>query len=646
MNTNSEKNEQPKDQFCAYVKPGEKVAEFTLRAVVIGTVLAIVFGLANAYLGLKVGMTVSASIPAAVISMALLRGVLKKGTVLENNIVQTIGSSGESLAAGIAFTIPAFFMWNFFPSAWSIILISILGGFLGILFMIPLRRYLIVQEHKVLPYPEGTACAEILVAGDVGGAKAHTVFLGVGISAFYKLLMAGAKFWKETSAWLVTGIRGMEISADLTPALLGVGFIIGPKIASYMLAGAVLGYLVLSPLIAFIGQNLAVPIPPAPDPISMLAPADIRSYYIRYIGAGAVAMGGMISLIRACPVIFRCFKAGFKGMSQGLNFLPDAATPRTDKDLPMPIVIVGAIVIALAMLLIPQTKINIFGILIIVVFSFFFVTVASRIVGIVGSSSNPVSGMTIATLLVTCLIFLAFGWRGMPGMIGVMSVGSVVCIAICMASDASQDLKTGFLVGATPFYQQVAEFIGVVAPALFMGGVLMLLNKTMVIGSDKLPAPQASLMSFVVKGVLTGTLPWTFVGLGLIIGLAVEILGIAALPFAIGLYLPLSLSVPVMTGAVVYWALTKAGKNVSPQVAKAREANGILYSSGLVAGDALMSIVIAAILTIPFLKNLQDKLPTAGWLGPLANEGSTLVFVLLCLSLVLVTRGSNGGKKK
>jgi putative OPT family oligopeptide transporter len=507
-----------------------------------------------------------------------------------------------------------------------------------------LRRYLIVQEHKVLPYPEGTACAEILIAGDVGGAKAQTVFLGVGISALYKLLMGGAKLWKETSAWLVTGIKGMEISADLTPALLGVGFIIGPRIASYMLAGAVLGYLVLSPLIAFIGQSLAVPIPPATDLISMLSPADIRSYYIRYIGAGAVAAGGMISLIKACPVIYRCFKVGFKGMSQGLRFLPDASMPRTDKDIPMPVVIAGAIVVALAMLLIPQTKINIFGTLIVVVFSFFFVTVASRIVGIVGSSSSPVSGMTIATLLVTCLIFLAFGWKGMSGMIGVMSVGSVVCIAICMAGDASQDLKTGYLVGATPFSQQIAEFIGVLAPAIFMGGVLMLLHKTMVIGSDKLPAPQASLMSFVVKGVLTGTLPWTFVGLGVLIGIAVEILGITALPFAIGLYLPLSLSVPVMTGAVIFWAVTKTGKNMSPVVSKAREASGILYSSGLVAGDALMSIVIAAILTIPFLKNLQDKLPVAGWLGPLSTEGSALIFVLLCVSLVLVARGRS--KKK
>ena len=621
--------------FCAYIRPEEQVAEFTLRAVILGVILAIVFGLANAYLGLKVGMTVSASIPAAVISMAVLRGLLRKGTVLENNIVQTIGSSGESLAAGIVFTIPAFFMWNFFPSSWTIILISVLGGFLGILFMIPLRRYLIVQEHKTLPYPEGTACAEILKAGDVGGTKAVTVFIGVGISAIYKLLMSGLKLFKETSTWLFGPVKGIELGVDLTPALLGVGFIIGPRIASYMLAGAMLGYLVISPLIAFVGAHLGVAIPPAPDPISMLTPADIRGYYIKYIGAGAVAAGGLISLVKACPVIYRCFKAGFTDMAKGIKLGPDAATLRTEKDIPMTVVIIGAILITVCLLAIPQTRINLISALIVVVFSFFFVTVASRIVGLVGSSSSPVSGMTIATLLITCLIFVALGWRGMPGMIGAMSIGSVVCIAICMAGDASQDLKTGYLVGATPFLQQIAEFIGVLIPAIFMGGVLMLLHKTMVIGSDKLPAPQASLMSFVVKGVLTGTLPWTFVILGFIIGLVVEILGIAALPFAIGLYLPLSLSVPVMTGAVLYKLLTTVA---APQSLKTRETKGILFSSGLVAGDALVGIIIALILTVPFLRKIHDGFPVTTWLGKYANEGSLLIFGLLGAALWFSTR--------
>jgi len=623
-------------EFQPYIKPEEKVGEFTLRAVILGSVLAIVFGLANAYLGLKVGMTVSASIPAAVISMAILRGALKKGTILENNISQTIGSSGESLAAGIIFTIPAFFMWDYFPDAWTIILISILGGFLGILFMIPLRRYLIVQEHRTLPYPEGTACAEILKAGDKGGAKAKIVFTGVGIGAIYKFLMSGLKLWKETASWIVTGIKGMEIGMDLTPALLGVGFIIGPQIASYMLAGAVLGYLVISPLIAFIGANLNVPVPPADNIISMLSPGEIRSYYIRYIGAGAVAIGGLISLLHASPIVFRCFKIGFIEMFRGFKFLPDKNALRTEQDIPMSVVIAGAIIIAILMLLIPQTHIGIIGMLIVVLFSFFFVTVASRIVGIVGSSSSPVSGMTIATLLITCLIFVAFGWRGMPGMIGAMSIGSVVCIAICMAGDASQDLKTGFLVGSTPFYQQIAEFIGVIIPALFMGGVLMLLHKTMVIGSDKLPAPQATLMSFVVKGVLTGTLPWTFVGLGAILAIAVELLGISALPFAIGLYLPLSLSLPIMVGALVYAIIQRTASGESLKV---REEKGILFSSGLVAGDALVGVLIAFLIGIPGLNRIYENLPVGAWLGNFANIGSLVIFFVIALFLWLQTRG-------
>lgn len=621
--------------FKPYIKPEEKVSEFTLRAVVLGCILAIVFGLANAYLGLKVGMTVSASIPAAVISMAILRGVFRKGTILENNISQTIGSSGESLAAGVIFTIPAFFMWNYFPSSYAVIIISMLGGFLGILFMIPLRRYLIVQEHRTLPYPEGTACAEILKAGDRGGEKARLVFTGVGLSALYKLLMSGLKFWKESVSWLISGIKGMEIGFDLTPALLGVGFIIGPRVASFMLAGAVFGYLVMSPLIAYIGANLSVPVPPADSLISALSPGEIRSHYIRYMGAGAVAVGGLLSLLRACPIVFRCFKLGFKEMFRGFRFLPDKNSLRTERDIPMSVVVGGAILIAILMLFIPQTRIGIVGMLIVVLFSFFFVTVASRIVGIVGSSSSPVSGMTIATLLITCLIFVGLKQYGIIGMIAAMSVGSVVCIAICMAGDASQDLKTGFLIGSTPFYQQIAEFIGVIIPSLFMGSVLLLLHKTMVIGSDKLPAPQATLMSFVVEGVITGTLPWTFVGLGALTGIAVELLGISALPFAIGLYLPLSLSTPIMIGALIYYLVEKTANR---ELVKNNKERGILFSSGLVAGDSLVGVLIAFLIGVPVLNRFYENLPVASWLGGFADIGSFIIFLLMGFCLWVSTR--------
>ncbi len=626
-----------KSDYQPYIAPGEKVPEFTLRAVILGCGLAVVFGLANAYIGLKVAMTISASIPAAVISMAVLRGVFRTGTVLENNIAQTIGSSGESLAAGIVFTIPAFFMWGVFPSSWTIILLSLLGGLLGILFMIPLRRYLIVQEHHTLPYPEGTACAEILCAGDRGGTKARQVFLGVGIAAFYKILVNGLKLLKESPRWLIPGIKGVEVGVDATPALLGVGFIIGPRIASYMLAGACLGYLVISPLIAFIGGFVATAIPPAPGPISMLAPAEIRGYYIKYIGAGAVACGGMISLIKALPIVLRCFRQGLKDLSGGLRFVPAHDTMRTDRDLPMFLVLAGALLIAVVLFLIPQVKINLIGTLLVVVFSFFFVTVASRIVGIVGSSSSPVSGMTIATLLITSLVFLAFGWKNEAGMIGAMSVGTVVCIAICMAGDASQDLKTGFLVGATPYYQQLAEFLGVIAPAFFMGGVLMLLHKTMVIGSDKLPAVQATLMSFVVKGVLSGTIPWAFVVLGLMIGITVELLGISSLPFAIGLYLPISLSLPIMIGALVS-VLVARGAGSEPR-RKEQQEQGVLFASGLVAGDAMVGIVVALLISlIPAYKTIYDRWLEAGWLGAMANEFSLAVFLVLALILFLTAR--------
>ncbi len=638
----NKKPEMDGEIFKPYIKHDKSLPEFTIRAIILGSILAIVFGLANAYLGLKVGMTVSASIPAAVISMAILRGLFRTGTILENNISQTIGSSGESLAAGIIFTIPAFFMWNYFPTTWTVIIISLLGGCLGILFMIPLRRYLIVQEHKKLPYPEGTACAEILQAGDEGGSKAKIVFAGVGLGAIYKFLMSGLKLWKETPSYLIKSVKGTEVGIDATPALLGVGFIIGPRIASYMLAGACLGYLVLSPLIAFIGSQLSTPIPPATDPIAMLSPGDIRGYYIKYIGAGGVAVGGLISLMRACPVVYRCFKLGFQEMIKGFKLFPDRTLPRTEKDLPMSVVIAGSVVIAVILYLIPQANINLLGAFLVVLFSFFFVTVASRIVGIVGSSSSPVSGMTIATLLITCLIFIAFGLKGMAGMIAAMSVGSVVCIAICMAGDASQDLKTGFLVGSTPYYQQLAEFIGVLVPAFFMGSILLLLHKTMVIGSAKLPAPQATLMSFVVKGVLTGTLPWTFILLGVMIGISVELLGISSLPFAIGLYLPFSLSAPIMVGALIKHIVTKISKSDGH---KKSEERGILFSSGLVAGDALIGIVIAFLIGIPVLNSFYERLPTGAWLGPFVDIGSLFLFLLVGLSLWLATRTRESVRK-
>ena len=592
-------------KFEPYIKHHESVAEFTLRAVILGSILAIVFGVANAYLGLKVGMTVSASIPAAVISMAILRGILKNGTILENNISQTIGSSGESLAAGVIFTIPAFLILQIYIPSWKIIVISLLGGFLGILFMIPLRKYLIIKEHGKLPFPEGTACAEILVAGDEGGSKAKTVFAGVGIAAFYKFLMSGLKLWKENPVYNPSFLKGGTLSLDATPALMGVGYIIGPKISSYMFAGAVLGYLGIAPLIAFIGQFVNTPIPPATVPISELSPGGIRDYYIRYIGAGAVAIGGFISLIKAMPVIVSSFKLGFLEILQGFKH-QEVAKIRTEREIPLTVVIIGSLVTALAIWALPGTNLGIIGSLAIIVFGFFFVTVAARIVGIVGSSSSPVSAMTIATILATSFIFVSLGITGTAGILAVLTVGSIICIAVCMSGDASQDLKTGYLVGSTPLYQQISEFIGVLVPAFFMSAVIMLLHKTYGLGpGGALEAPQASIIALVTKGVMTDVLPWVLVGTGVLIGLTIELLGIASLPVAIGMYLPVALSTPIMVGGLIYYFIHKT----SPvNIFKQREEKGILYSSGLVAGDALVGVLIAFIIATPELLNWIAKL--------------------------------------
>ncbi|MFQ6003799.1 MAG: OPT family oligopeptide transporter, partial [Candidatus Zixiibacteriota bacterium] len=435
---NEDKNLNQRNQFEPYVKPTQRMAEVTLQAIILGILLSIVFGVANAYLGLKVGMTVSASIPAAVISMAVLRGLMKRGTVLENNIVQTLGSTGESLAAGVIFTIPAFFIWNQTIPGFSheisnldIVFLSLLGGALGILFMIPLRRYLVEREHGKLRFPEGTACAEIIKAGDEGGSKAKTVFLGMGLSALYKLLMSGFRLWPEGPNTNIKFFKGANIGIDATPALLGVGYIIGPRIAALMMGGAVLGYLGIAPLIAYIGAHMPNIVPPADKLISEMTPSELRDNYIKYLGVGAVALGGFVSLIKSLPVIFHSFAVGIKEVF-GKKVETEMAKSRLEQEIPMWVVLLGSIVVILLIWAYPGTEMHLLGTILVVVFGFFFVVVAARIVGIVGSSSSPVSGMTIATLLVTSVILLSFGISGFRGMVTVMSIGTVVCIAVCL----------------------------------------------------------------------------------------------------------------------------------------------------------------------------------------------------------------------
>ncbi len=606
----AEKNS-TQQEFTPYVSSNKPQSEITLRAIILGALISIIFGVGNAYIGLRYGMTVSASLPAAVISMAILRGLFKRASVLENNMVQTIGSAGESLAAGVIFTFPAFLIWEahntlgineiFKLGGLEVVALSLLGGAMGIFLMIPLRRYLVEKEHGKLKFPEGTACAEIIVAGDKGGARAKTVFWGIGFGAVYKALMAGGIFWNEfpTKDLKFKPMDGGMIGLDSTPALLGVGYIIGPRIAALMLAGAVLGYLGIAPLAKYIGLDYLLAHGPAgmvPDEVTN---SFIRNHIIKYLGVGAVSIGGFVSLIKSFPTIIQSFATGFRQIVKRGSKEEQEDVPRTQKDLPMSTVLIGTLLVIIALWVYPGTNINIIAIGLTVVFGFFFIVVAARIVGIVGSSSSPVSGMTIATLLVTCLVLASFGISGAVGMVTAMTIGAVVCISVCLSGDIAQDLKTGYLLGATPRKMQMMEFVGLTASALTMGMVLFLLVDTYGIvpsaeHPDPLLAPQANVMAAVVQGILGGELPWEFIIAGGMIALAVEFLGVSSLPFAIGLYLPLDLSTPIMCGGLLALMVRKTTKDIGRY--KVREQKGVLFGSGIVAGDALIGVGVALLL--------------------------------------------------
>ena len=540
-------------EFKPFISADKNLPELTVVSVILGIFLAVVFGAANAYLGLRVGMTVSASIPAAVISMGVIRIILRRDSILENNIVQTIGSAGESLAAGAIFTLPALFMWasdglTEAPSLVEISLIALVGGVIGVLFMIPLRSALIVQEHGVLPYPEGKACAEVLMAGEEGGAKAGLVFKGLGLAAAYKFVADGLKVFPSEVDFQIDSYKGSGIGMDVLPALLGVGYICGPQVSSYLLAGGTVAWFVLMPLIVLFGGN-AVLYPADVSVVELFAQQGtwgIWKNYIRYIGAGAVAAGGILSLIKSLPLIIRTFKQAVKGFGVKAD-----GTGRTSRDIPMQFVLLGIGVMAIIMWLVPAVPVSFLGAIIIIVFGFFFATVSSRMVGLVGSSNNPVSGMAIATLLIATILLKATGTIGISGMVAAIAIGSVICIIAAIAGDTSQDLKTGYIVGSTPIKQQIGELIGVVASALAIGGVLYLLGRAWEYGGTEIPAPQATLMKMVVEGVMGGNLPWTLVFVGVGIAIVVEILRIPVLPFAVGLYLPIHLSTPMMVGGAI-----------------------------------------------------------------------------------------------
>jgi putative OPT family oligopeptide transporter len=715
--------------FTPYVSPDDAPKEFSIGALALGVLLGLVFAASSIYLALKVSLTVSASIPIAVLSITIFRYITRAmrgepATILQNNLVQTTGSAGESIAAGIAFTLPALLLLGYELPWIKVIAIGVVGGVLGVLFLVPIRRSLIVKEHANLKYPEGTACAQVLIVGERGGEQAKTVFMGFGLGAAYKFLNGGLHAFLEVPKHAFTKVMASgstqlfgEIQAEISPELTGVGYIIGPRIAGYLFAGGVLSFFVLIPAIKLFGEGLTAPIFPATVLINSMSAMDVRSKYVYYIGAGAVTAAGLISLARTLPTIWTSLVAGlgdFRGASSG------ETTRRTDRDLPMSVVAIGALGCLAAMVLLPQIGINIFGGILALFFAFLFVTVSSRITGQIGSSANPVSGMTVATLLLTSLMFLAAGWVGIEHRVLALSIGGVVCVAASTAGATSQDLKTGYLVGATPKYQQIGLLIGVTASALLVGGIIQFLNdaKTTIVAKDfpgvqvsmiepngryalsngrlvtaanasgtpsyrigrlyeqtgaaiagkylvddagaikyvvdpgvgghetknydgreveKLDSPKAQIMALVVDGILTQKLPWGLILIGAFLAIAMEILGIPSLPVAVGVYLPISTSAAMFLGGLIRWLVDRRMTPEQKDGTDADSGPGVLFSSGLIAGGAIMGVVLAGLAA----QRLDEKFDLTKAVGALAtsNTAAVVLYVLLlAVPLYLVAR--------
>ena len=617
-------------EFKPYI-PAEKVTpELTVTSVIMGCILAVIFGAANAYLGLRVGMTVSASIPAAVISMGVIRVLLRRNSILESNMVQTIGSAGESLAAGAIFTMPALFLWaeeglSDKPGIVEITLIALCGGILGVLFMVPLRNALIVKEHATLLYPEGTACADVLLAGEEGGANASTVFSGMGLAAIFKFVVDGLKLLPADVAAAFKSFKG-EIGMEVYPALLGVGYIVGPKIASYMFVGSLMGWMVIIPMICLFGPDTWMYPAAEGTTIAQLyangGAAAIWSTYVKYIGAGAIATGGIISLIKSLPLIVTTFRDSMKSMKGSKN----TSTERTAQDLPMQFILLGVIAMVFIIWIVPAIPVTLLGAFIIVIFGFFFATVSSRMVGLVGSSNNPVSGMAIATLLIATFAIKSSGKTGIDGMTAAIAVGSVICIIAAIAGDTSQDLKTGYLLGATPKKQQMGEMLGVVVSGLAIGGVLYLLNAAWGYGTAEIPAPQAQLMKMIVEGIMGGNLPWGLVFVGVFLAICLEILRIPVMPFAIGLYLPIYLNATIMIGGVVRGLLDRR-KGVDEKTKTAQSTDGTLYCAGMIAGEGLVGILLAVFAVFGISLDMSG-------IVNFGNIGGVVLMIIMILSLL------------
>jgi putative OPT family oligopeptide transporter len=675
--------------FVPYVPAESFPAEFTPRAVVAGALFGILFGAATVYLALKAGLTVSASIPIAVIAISLGRRLLRT-TILENNLIQTAGSAGESIAAGVVFTLPGFLFLSVDPATgasvgagyfdyFTLFALALVGGILGVLMMIPLRRSLIVREHGTLQYPEGAACASVLIAGDKGGDFARTAFQGVAFAAVYALLQKVLHVVAETPAWVTRRankwLPSATLSGEITPEYLGVGYIIGPRIAGVLVAGGVLAWLGLIPLLSVLvpADSVAAQLPKVGyspsavgwDPVAHSfanLPRAVYLAYVRQIGAGAVAAGGFITLLKTFPTIWSSLRDGLRSVG-GRSA---ASIARTDRDLSFTTVVAGSLALVLLVALLPQVPgggilQRLFIGLLVVAFGFVFVTVSSRIVGLIGSSSNPISGMTIATLMATAMVFVGIGWTGSAYEPMALVVGGMVCIAAANAGATSQDLKTGFLVGATPRHQQIALFVGAVASSFVIGLTVKILDTPTAamaaqgvvhaIGSERFPAPQATLMATLVKGLLSLNLDWHFVLVGAVIAVTLELCGVKSLSFAVGLYLPLSTTLPIFAGGAVKGLADLAARRRGEAPEEGDLGGGSLFATGLVAGGALMGVVVALLQVNDRVEGfLRRNLDLHGAVARLLGEtGYQLLgvgsFAALALVLYRTARRSHGGAR-
>ncbi len=635
-----------KEEFKPYVPEETNLKEFTIKAMVSGAIFGIIFGAANAYIGLYVGLTVSTSIPLAVIAVAWLKSMqpfFGKPSILEYNQIQTAGSASSSLASGVIFTIPALFIWGFNPGIFQMGMLAMLGGLLGVLFMIPLRKYLIVQEHGKLPYPEGIATSQVLISADVGGSKAKNIFIGMGVGAVFKFCYGFLQLWTDKVAFHLPLLKKAEIGIKPWPMLMGIGYILNFRIAAIMVSGGLISWVGIIPIIAYFGEGVSTPMfPEAVLPIADMPPDLIWERYIRYIGAGAVAAAGIITVIKSFPVMMSSLAVGIKQMRASTSQNSDSEKPkRTQVDLPMKVVLVGTIAIVLILGFVPgilgigiTTPMRILAAICIAIFAFCFVTVSSRIVGFVGVTSNPTSGMTIVTLLGTATVFYLLGWTDDIGKTTALTVGTVVAIAASIAGDTSQDLKCGYIIGASPDKQQIGELIGVITSAFFIVASVWLLGTVYTFGSPDLPAPQATLIKTVIEGVMQADLPWGLVLCGATFGICAELLGLPSLAFAVGMYIPLSTWTPIFVGGVIRYFVEKSAKG-DEVVRKDKEEKGVLLGSGLIAGEGVIAVIISLYAYIA-----AQKPQGVSWAltGPWSTAVSMLMFAAVGFFLVHMTR--------